>query len=1076
MIKKLLLASLITIAGIFSLAAQYPIHVYGAVTNANGGGQDSVNLWLSVFYTDSTFCQAEAWTGVDGNYDVVLDCPPNDPNGLGYVQVNMIDCNNNVQTLFFNTANGQFEFLANFEYCPDNNSDSCVVIIFEQENFGALNYLSAWTPPSMQATYLWSTGDTTQDIHPVIPGEYCVTATSGPLGCTANDCYWFSADTVGNCFAYIISFPDSTGNNSYILQAIGVGVAPYTYLWDNGSASDILYGVQPGTYCVVVSDATGCSFYTCVIVPDVTFCESYINEDPNGGLTVVGYGNSPFTYQWSTGETSPTIYPAFQGLYCATVTDASGCQSSSCYDFWTPIDSSCFAWVSAYLQDSTTLVIQAFPSGFGQSWSFLWNTGETTDIIYPLDPFQSYCVTITDNLGCVASACYDPGNWCYTWLDLQYLDTTTAQITAFNDPIFNFPGAGQPTYLWSTGDTTQTITTDSSGLYCVTVSLGTGCNAEACTYVDFDSLSTSCSAWVWQYPDSTGQQWLAQVYSWGWGTFEYQWSTGDTTDVIELDPNEYACVTVTSSFGCESVACTDTFYNPCTPVISVLYISNNQAVLTATSYNDPGQNGSFVWSTGDAGTVITVTASGTYCVTVTAGGCVGTACIDVFLQYNCGVSIAVTDTNAATIFTAVPWGTPPFQYQWDNGSTDQSIWVDFGPLDHCVYVTDATGCVASACTYLDSCQAYIYLEFTPEPTLQIVADFGIALVEWNTGNPGDSMTWLQITEPGTYCATITTYFGCTSTTCITVDSLNPAQGVNIINGFVVNDTIGLENATVHAYQMDNNNGNIFEEKGSAPVGQGGFYSISGLESGLYLVKVDFAAGSLEDDLYIPTYHYSATTWEAAEPHPLPNFLTVTTDIHLIWKQPLNGGGVIGGAVTDPNHIVAEATEETRNVVGLSNVLVLLNDVNGNPLTSLVTDEDGNFRFTNLPFGTYRLRYDIPGLSSPEVWVTLTAENPEKLQVALIAEGGTTAVSEPKAEVLHLYPNPTNAQINMAVPGNDARYEIQVLDMQGRIIYGGSARNYNGILTIDASQYSDGLYHINLLNEDHRFYGRFIKQE
>jgi len=1074
MIRKLLLASLITIAGFFSLDAQNPVHVFGTVTNANGGGQDSVNLLLSVFYADSTFCQEEAWTNADGTYDVTLDCAPNDPNVIGWVQVNMIDCNNNVQTQFFTTANLIFEFEADFVYCDINTTDSCVVFILEQENPGATNYLSAWTPPSIQASYLWSTGETTQDIYPTQAGDYCVTATSGLLGCSASACYYFSNDTVGNCFAYIISTPLS--NDFYNLQAIGVGVAPYTYLWDNGATSEFLQAVPPGTYCVVVTDATGCAFSTCVIVPDVNFCESWIYEDPNGGLTAIGYGLPPYNYLWSTGEITQTIFPIQQGLYCATITDANGCQSSSCYDYGFPIDSFCFAWVNAYQQDSTTFVLQAFSSGWGQSWTYLWSTGDTTDIIYPQDPFQSYCVTITDNTGCVDSACYDPGNFCYTWLDLQYLDTTTAQITAFIDPIFNFPGSNQATYLWSTGDTTQTITTDSNGTYCVTVTLGTGCSAEACTYVDFDSLATSCSAWVWQYPDSTGQQWLAQVYAWGWGTFEYLWSTGDTTDIIQLDPNEYACVTVTSSFGCESVACVDTFYSPCTPIISALYISNNAVVLTATAYNDPNQNASFEWSTGQAGTVITVNEAGTYCVTVTAGGCVGTACIDVFLQHNCGVSIVVTDSVFATIFTAVPWGTPPFQYQWDNGSTDQSILVDFGPLDHCVYVTDATGCVASACTYLDSCQAYIYVDYTPDPTLQLISNFGIATVEWNTGNPGDSMTWLQITEPGTYCATITTYFGCTSTTCITLDSLNPAQGVNIISGFVVNDTLGLGNATVHAYQMDNNTGNIFEEKGSAAVGQGGFYSISGLDPGIYLVKVDFAAGSLEDELFIPTYHYSAATWEAADPHTLPNFLTVTTDIHLIWKQPMNGGGVIGGTVTDPNHIVAEVNEDIRNIVGLSHVLVLLSDANGNPLTSMFTDEDGNFRFTAIPYGTYRLRYDIPGLPSPDVWVTLTAEDPEKLQVTIIAEGGATSVEDPKAELIQLYPNPATEEINVVIPGGEGIYEIEVIDMQGRLIYAGSGRNHNGILRVDVSQYSAGLYSVSLLKQDHRFYGRFIKQE
>jgi hypothetical protein len=109
-------------------------------------------------------------------------------------------------------------------------------------------------------------------------------------------------------------------------------------------------------------------------------------------------------------------------------------------------------------------------------------------------------------------------------------------------------------------------------------------------------------------------------------------------------------------------------------------------------------------------------------------------------------------------------------------------------------------------------------------------------------------------------------------------------------------------------------------------------------------------------------------------------------------------------------------------------------------------------------------------------VTLSAGEPEKLQVMIIAENGASAVNEPTAEAIHLYPNPAKEQINMALPGSNVIYEIQVLDMQGRIVYAGSARNYNGILSIDVNQYSDGLYHINLVNDDHRFYGRFIKQE
>ncbi len=1071
--RKHLLASLITLIGLAGLNGQDPVHVYGTVYGVNGGGQDSVNILVSVFYADSTFCQSSTFTGPDGTYDVTMSCTPSDTNVLGFVQVNMIDCNNMLQTQFYTAFNQVVEFEANFNYCQNNPPDSCIVIILEQPNPGALNYLTAWTPASQSATYLWSTGDSTQNIYPVESGTYCVTATLSPLGCSVTDCYDYVIDTSGACFAFIVSTP--LGNNIYDLEAVGTGVPPYLYSWSTGATSQFLQGVDTGYYCVVVTDALGCAFTTCIIVPDNNLCQATIVPDGNGGLTAIGQGFPPVSYLWSTGDSSETIYPQVMGLYCVTITDANGCQASDCYDYWFQSDS-CVAFVTAFLEDSSTLALQAIYSGFGLSWTYLWSTGEVTEDIYPQDPSQTYCVTITDNTGCTATGCYDPTNWCYVWLDLQYIDTASAVITANVDPIFNWPGSPPPTYLWSTGDTGSSLNTDSSGTYCVTVSFSSGCSATACTQVDFENVGTNCSSWVWQYQDSTNT-WNTEVFAWGAGNFSYQWSTGDTTNIIQLDPpNQYACVTVTSSLGCQSVACVDSIYNPCQPVITE-YMNNGYDVLAASSNLDPSQNPSFLWSNGEAGTVITVTEEGTYCVTVEGGGCTGTACIDVVFNAGCGVTIAVADTIQGTLFTAQAWGTPPFTYLWDNGSTDSYLIIDFGLLDHCVTVTDANGCVSSACTYIDSCSAYIYLTYSPDPNLHVAANLPISFCQWNTGNPGDTMLWLSITQPGTYCATITSILGCSSTACITIDSLFPAQGSNVITGYVLySDSLASVNGQVHAYSMANNHGGTFEEKASVQIGQGGYYSISGLDPGVYLVKADFADGSSAALNYIPTYHQSKTTWEAADPVTLPNSLNVTTDIELVHKTSHTGSGVIGGVVTDPNHIVADVNEDTRNLVGLSHVEILLNDLYGQPLDYIISDENGNFKFTDLAFGTYRLRYDIPGLPSPDVWVTLTADNPEKLQVTIIAENGSSAVHDLASEVIQLYPNPAREQINVVVPGNNSIYDIQVVDMQGRIVYAGSARNYNGILSIDVSQYSNGLYHVNLINDNHRFHGRFIKQE
>jgi hypothetical protein len=199
------------------------------------------------------------------------------------------------------------------------------------------------------------------------------------------------------------------------------------------------------------------------------------------------------------------------------------------------------------------------------------------------------------------------------------------------------------------------------------------------------------------------------------------------------------------------------------------------------------------------------------------------------------------------------------------------------------------------------------------------------------------------------------------------------------------------------------------------------------------------------------------------------------DIWMIRADSVGGPGVIGGVITDPQNLTASENEEARGGDGLPNIEILLKDAQGKVLNYTISTQDGSFRFVDLPLGTYRISYDIPGLHSPEVWVTLTQDSPEKLQIPLIVEG-ITDTEEPKAELLEFYPNPAKESITIQIPGDNADYRIQVVDMQGRIVESGSAKSNDGIMLIDVRQYSPGLYHINLMGETSSYFGRFVKQE
>jgi hypothetical protein len=1068
--RKLLLISLLTLVSLAGLFAQNMVHVHGTVTNDDGGPQDSVNILVSAYFADSSAVLYSLYTEPDGTYAV--DITPPDPNLFGSVEVSMVDCSGISISQYFVILNGNEDFQADFVYCEPIVIDSCIVIILQEWIPGSIDIqLTAWTPPGFGVEYLWNTGETTQTIIPQQSGNYTVEATFD-VGCVVSDSTYVNLDSL-NCFAYIVSTTNNDG--TYNLEVIPSGIAPFTYSWSTGATTPIITDLGPGTYCVTVTDATECTYATCFFINDPNFCEVYIYENPNGGLGASGYGIEPITYVWSTGDTSQLIFPETPGLYCVTMYDVNGCTASSCYDNSWGFDS-CYVFVSAYIEDSVTFTLQAIVSTPADDFTFLWSTGETTQVIYPVDPSLSYCVTVTDEDGCVAVGCFDSANWCYAWVDLQYVDTTTAVLTVWSDPIFNWPG-NTNSYLWSNGATTQSLTVTESGEYCVTVSLGASCVTEACVYVDFESLGSQCAAWVFTYPDSSGL-WFAEVSTWGFGTFEYVWSNGDSNIVTLLtSPDEFVCVTVTSSFGCETIACLDTLNSPCEAVITINYLNDTMAILTASAWIDPGQNAIYQWNTGNDGPVITVGVAGTYCVTIYAGGCVKETCIEVNFSGAdfCGVWISEdSSTGAGTLYTANAWGTPPFTFLWSNGGTEQTNFVDFGIHDLCVTVTDANGCVSDACNYpVDSCYAQITYTDIPFPSLYATSTDPIASVLWSTG---DTLTWIPVAVPGPYCVTVTTIYGCESTSCIWVDSSQCGVNLNLISGFVFGDTLAPVSGIVYAYNIEANTGNGFVLADSSSIDHNGYYSISGLNNGAYLLKAVLTPGSPQADDFVPTYHYASPIWETANAHILPNWLTITTDIFLISATDFTGGGVIGGVITDPDHLVAGENEEHRGLDGLNNIEVLLSDAAGKPLNYAMSLQDGSFRFTGLPWGTYRVRFDIPGISSPDIWVTLTPEDPERLQVNLIVNDGTTAVEEPASIEIKLYPNPAKEDINIPVPSINTMYDIMLVDMQGKVVHTGSERNTNGVLKVDISSYPPGLYHIQLHGEQMFYFGRFVKQD
>jgi len=128
--------------------------------------------------------------------------------------------------------------------------------------------------------------------------------------------------------------------------------------------------------------------------------KAIINAGGNGGFPL------PFSYQWSNGDTLSvdSITGLSSGTYTVTVQAADGCTASTSLTITEPpaINLS----ITAVSDTSCSVFAQGFlfanASGGTGSFSYLWSTGDTSNIISGLSS-GTYLLTVTDNAGCTTS-------------------------------------------------------------------------------------------------------------------------------------------------------------------------------------------------------------------------------------------------------------------------------------------------------------------------------------------------------------------------------------------------------------------------------------------------------------------------------------------------------------------------------------------------------------------------------------------------------------------------------------------------------------------------------------------------
>jgi len=196
----------------------------------------------------------------------------------------------------------------------------------------------------------------------------------------------------------------------------------------------------------------------------------------------VAGGNPLYRYAWSSGisdtiaATVDTLKALCIGGYTVTVTDANGCSDTDSVTLTQPTqvvpnvttgNISCLGVCDGLSESS--------PTGGTAPYTFAWNTGSVDTLITDLCP-GTYTVIVTDALGCTISL---PDTIVQAATVLSNAIITNATCGLCDGQVVLSPSGGiSPyTFLWGSGQTSDTETNLCAGLYSVNITDSAGCSS-----------------------------------------------------------------------------------------------------------------------------------------------------------------------------------------------------------------------------------------------------------------------------------------------------------------------------------------------------------------------------------------------------------------------------------------------------------------------------------------------------------------------------------------------------------------------------------------------------------------------
>jgi hypothetical protein len=419
-----------------------------------------------------------------------------------------------------------------FEAIASNDTAICLGSSAVLSVIGGDEYL--WAP----ANGLSSTTGASVTASPTETTTYIVTTTDNTTGCTDRDTIIVTVNPLP-----VISF---SGNNQQCFQnefTIDAGSGFVSYLWEPTQETTQAITVDAaGTYVVTVVDVNGCENTDEIVLSIGTPPITNLGNDLagcDGDEFILDAGIGFDSYQWSTSETTSSITVTLTGSYIVTVTDADGCSARDTVNV-TIVSPNLSLGNDTTICDGAVLRLVAGSSGP----NYLWSTTETTPSIL-VSNSGTYSVTVTVS---GATTCTATDEIVVTVNDPIVVDLGPNNITCNGNPLVLDADAGFASYQWSpNGETTQTISVLTSGIYGVTVTDAFGCTgSDALSVIDINPVvNAGNDRGICQGETATLTATANNA------NVTYLWTAGNqTTSTISVNTAGSYIVTATDANGC----------------------------------------------------------------------------------------------------------------------------------------------------------------------------------------------------------------------------------------------------------------------------------------------------------------------------------------------------------------------------------------------------------------------------------------------------------------------------------------------------------------------------------------------